>query len=48
LSLVEEEKKRGKRLTPRSVDRSVAAYLKASGLPERITPHTIRHTIATH
>jgi integrase/recombinase XerC len=38
----------GKRLTPRSVDRSVAAYLKASGLPERITPHTIRHTIATH
>jgi integrase/recombinase XerC len=38
----------GKRLTPRSVDRNFAAYLKASGLSERITPHTIRHTIATH
>ena len=38
----------GKRLTARSVDRSFAAYLKASGLSETITPHTIRHTIATH
>jgi len=40
--------RRGKRLTPRSIDRKCAAYLKASGLSERITPHTIRHTIATH
>lgn len=38
----------GKRLSARSVDRNFAAYLKASGLSERITPHTIRHTIATH
>ena len=38
----------GKRLTPRSVDRHFAQYLKASGLSEHITPHTIRHTIATH
>ena len=38
----------GTRLTPRSIDRNFAAYLKASGLSERITPHTIRHTIATH
>jgi len=38
----------GKRLTPRSIDRNFAAYLKASGLSERITPHAIRHTIATH
>ncbi len=38
----------GGRLTPRSIDRNFAAYLKASGLSERITPHTIRHTIATH
>jgi integrase/recombinase XerC len=38
----------GKRLTARSVDRSFALYLKASGLAETITPHTIRHTIATH
>lgn len=38
----------GSRLTPRSVDRNFAAYLKTSGLSERVTPHTIRHTIATH
>ncbi len=38
----------GKRLTPRSIDRNFASYLKRSGLSERVTPHTIRHTIATH
>lgn len=38
----------GTRLTARSVDRNFALYLRASGLSERITPHTIRHTIATH
>ncbi len=38
----------GRRLTPRSIDRNFASYLKASGLSERVTPHTIRHTIATH
>jgi integrase/recombinase XerC len=38
----------GQRLSPRSIDRKFSLYLKASGLCERITPHTIRHTIATH
>lgn len=38
----------GRRLTERSVDRLFKAYLQASGLAGRITPHTIRHTIATH
>ena len=38
----------GGRLSPRSIDRGFAQYLKRSGLSERITPHTIRHTIATH
>lgn len=38
----------GTRLTPRSIDRKFAGYLKMSGLSERVTPHTIRHTIATH
>jgi integrase/recombinase XerC len=38
----------GKRLSSRSVDRNFANYLKQSGLSEKITPHTIRHTIATH
>lgn len=40
--------KRGTRLTPRSVDRNFDKYLKASGLAGKVTPHTIRHTIATH
>ena len=39
---------RGDRLTARSVDRNFSAYLRQSGLSEKITPHTIRHTIATH
>ncbi len=38
----------GKRLSARSVDRHFQSYLKATGLPQKITPHTIRHTIATH
>ena len=38
----------GRRLSPRSIDRNFALYLKSSGLSERVTPHTIRHTIATH
>ncbi len=40
--------KLGKRLSARSVDRNFEAYFKQSGLAGRITPHTIRHTIATH
>lgn len=38
----------GNRLTSRSVDRQFDKYLKESGLAGHITPHTIRHTIATH
>ncbi len=38
----------GNRITIRSVDRNFKKYLKLSGLAEDITPHTIRHTIATH
>ncbi|MBS0629874.1 MAG: tyrosine recombinase XerC [Verrucomicrobia bacterium] len=38
----------GKRITLRSLDRNFAKYLLASGLSEDVTPHTIRHTIATH
>lgn len=40
--------KHGTRLTTRSVDRNFDRYLKESGLANKITPHTIRHTIATH
>ncbi len=40
--------KHGTRLTPRSVDRLFNLYLTKSGLAGQVTPHTIRHTIATH
>jgi len=38
----------GTRLTTRSVDRLFVKYLRLSGLAAHITPHSIRHTIATH
>lgn len=38
----------GERITPRSIDRLFVSYLRKSGLAETITPHIIRHTIATH
>jgi integrase/recombinase XerC len=38
----------GTRLTSRSIDRKFEEYLTLSGLAGKITPHTIRHTIATH
>ena len=40
--------KLGTRLSARSIDRNFRAYLRSSGLAGTITPHTIRHTIATH
>lgn len=38
----------GTRLSARSVDRSFEKYLNSSGLAGKVTPHTLRHTIATH
>ncbi len=38
----------GTRITTRSVDRMFEKYLRESGLADDVTPHTIRHTIATH
>jgi len=38
----------GTRLTTRSVDRNFDRYMTESGLAGKVTPHTIRHTIATH
>jgi integrase/recombinase XerC len=40
--------KLGTRLSTRSVDRMFDKYLIMSGLAGKVTPHTIRHTIATH
>lgn len=39
---------RGGRLTPRSVHRIVGRQARLSGLDRRVTPHTLRHTFATH
>lgn len=38
----------GRRLTTRSVGRMLEKHLRASGLDRRTTPHTLRHSFATH
>jgi integrase/recombinase XerC len=38
----------GLRLTTRSVGRMLEKYLKLADLDRRTTPHTLRHTFATH
>ncbi|MGN6546826.1 MAG: tyrosine recombinase XerC [Aureliella sp.] len=38
----------GSRLTTRSVARMLEKYLKLTGLDLRTTPHTLRHSFATH
>ena len=35
------------RLTPRSIERLVDKYVKLSGIPFKVTPHTLRHSFAT-
>lgn len=39
---------RGGRLTPRSVQRSLKQRCIQGGLPDGITPHSLRHSMATH
>ena len=38
----------GTPLTDRSVQRVVGRYARMAGITKRITPHTLRHTFATH
>jgi len=38
----------GNRLTSRSVGRMLEKYLKQCGLDQRTSPHTLRHSFATH
>lgn len=40
--------RRGKRLSKLGIAKMLAHYVQKSGLAKKVTPHTLRHTFATH
>jgi tyrosine recombinase XerC len=39
---------RGERLTPRSIQRMVHAYIRKTAVSRKISPHSLRHSFASH